>query len=724
MITLKNVSKYYKTEAGVSVGLYKANLELELGEFIAIVGESGSGKSTLLNVISGLDSYEEGEMLINNEPTSHYEIADWEQYRKTNVGFVFQNYNIIDSYTVLQNVMLALEFQGYPKDKMKSRALELIEQVGLTHRKNSKTARLSGGEKQRTVIARALAKDCPVIVCDEPTGNLDSESGAKIMKLLHDISKEKLVIVVSHNYDEVAPYATRRIKLHDGSIVEDAKLKPHDKVDKIIEPKTNQLSKWEVIKWSFKDLLTKPNRLLFLVMANLVVMLLFSINFGATQKTLNTFNFGETPFYSAHGPIDGQLLLSRHDRKELTDEEINKLVNNPSLVTYKTSSLYLLYNVSLELYHGEDVKYLRTFGVGDSTIFEKSKFLLSSGEAPSNINEIVLSQVYASNFDIGEEVIIKSSDSSFYSQFYKFPEIPVKVVGFSSAVSEIIYFHKDFFNKGNLGYNLFMISAVSAVSLTRDLVEKMPNELKIDGTGTIGANEIHINSYLYDDTLDGYMLADPYFEYYNVDADGITIVNNDDHYMPTISLEMAREIADVAASKKYQLLLNFKDQVDANKYKNSVDSSVYAVNVKYTPATTINKILAEIVTILAYIGIFIQVLFLYAILGLVIRNSMSTRKKDFAIFRSIGANQKEIGLLVIIQQVIISIISFVLLLVLLIIIGKFVPIIYIDLRFLYWYHYIILFMAFIFFSMWLGFRFNRRIFEITVVKNLSLEEEI
>ena len=191
MITLKNVSKYYKTEAGVSVGLYKANLELELGEFIAIVGESGSGKSTLLNVISGLDSYEEGEMLINNEPTSHYEIADWEQYRKTNVGFVFQNYNIIDSYTVLQNVMLALEFQGYPKDKMKSRALELIEQVGLTHRKNSKTARLSGGEKQRTVIARALAKDCPVIVCDEPTGNLDSESGAKIMKLLHDISKER-----------------------------------------------------------------------------------------------------------------------------------------------------------------------------------------------------------------------------------------------------------------------------------------------------------------------------------------------------------------------------------------------------------------------------------------------------------------------------------------------------------------------------------------------------
>ena len=125
---------------------------------------------------------------------------------------------------------------------MKSRALELIEQVGLTHRKNSKTARLSGGEKQRTVIARALAKDCPVIVCDEPTGNLDSESGAKIMKLLHDISKEKLVIVVSHNYDEVAPYATRRIKLHDGSIIEDAKLKPHDKVDKIIEPKTNQLS--------------------------------------------------------------------------------------------------------------------------------------------------------------------------------------------------------------------------------------------------------------------------------------------------------------------------------------------------------------------------------------------------------------------------------------------------------------------------------------------------
>ena len=164
MIKLINVSKYYKTEAGVSVGLVKANLEFKVGEFVAVVGESGSGKTTLLNVISGLDTYEDGEMYLFGEPTSHYEIEDLEKYRSTYVGFVFQNYNIIDSYTVIQNIVLALELQGYPKDKIRKRALELIERVGLTHRKNHKTAKLSGGEKQESLLQEHLQKTARLLL--------------------------------------------------------------------------------------------------------------------------------------------------------------------------------------------------------------------------------------------------------------------------------------------------------------------------------------------------------------------------------------------------------------------------------------------------------------------------------------------------------------------------------------------------------------------------------
>ena len=231
MLKLQNVSKYYSSNEVVALGLRKVNLEFELGEFVAVTGESGSGKSTLLNVISGLDSYEDGEMYVNGEETSYFSIEEWEAFRRQYIGFVFQSYNIIDSYSVLENVMIALTIQGYDKATRKERALKLIDQVGLSTHVHHKASKLSGGQKQRCVIARALAKDCPIIVADEPTGNLDSESSKNILSLLKEISKDKLVIVVTHNYDEVSAYATRKIRLFDGEVVEDKIIKKHDHVE-------------------------------------------------------------------------------------------------------------------------------------------------------------------------------------------------------------------------------------------------------------------------------------------------------------------------------------------------------------------------------------------------------------------------------------------------------------------------------------------------------------
>ena len=146
LIKLENISKYYKSGEGVSVGMQKVSLEFNIGEFVAVTGESGSGKSTLLNVISGLDTYEDGELYIQDEETSHFVIKDWENYRSKYIGFIFQSYNIIDSFTVYENVLLALEIQNYPKRQRKKRALELIERVGLTSHKNHKASKLSGGQ--------------------------------------------------------------------------------------------------------------------------------------------------------------------------------------------------------------------------------------------------------------------------------------------------------------------------------------------------------------------------------------------------------------------------------------------------------------------------------------------------------------------------------------------------------------------------------------------------
>lgn len=231
MIKLKNVSKFYYSKGVIASGLSKVNLSLDRGEFVAITGESGSGKSTLLNIIGGLDSYEEGEMYINGEETSHYTEKDFEDYRRKYIGNIFQNFNLVNSYTVYQNIELVLLLNGKNKKEVKNHVIDLIKKVDLYRFKNTKVSKLSGGQKQRVAIARALAKDTPILLADEPTGNLDSKSAQGIIRLLSEIAKDKLVIVVTHNYEQVEPYVTRKIKMHDGKVLEDKKIREKKKIE-------------------------------------------------------------------------------------------------------------------------------------------------------------------------------------------------------------------------------------------------------------------------------------------------------------------------------------------------------------------------------------------------------------------------------------------------------------------------------------------------------------
>lgn len=221
MIQLKNVSKYYYSKGMIASGITKVSLTFDLGEFVVITGESGSGKSTLLNVISGLDSYEEGEMYIDGKETSHYLASDFEEYRKKYIGNIFQNFNLVNSYTVYQNIELILLINGYSREEIRQRVPDIISKVGLEDYTKTKVSKLSGGQRQRVAIARALAKDTDIIVADEPTGNLDSVSAEGIVQLLRDIAHDKLVIVVTHNFVQFERYATRKIKMHDGKVIED-----------------------------------------------------------------------------------------------------------------------------------------------------------------------------------------------------------------------------------------------------------------------------------------------------------------------------------------------------------------------------------------------------------------------------------------------------------------------------------------------------------------------
>ena len=220
-IKLQNISKYYYSETAVTQALQGINLEFRMGEFVAITGESGSGKSTLLRIISGMDSFDDGELYVDGQPTFQYDEDDWEEYRRTKIGFVFQDYSLIGHYTAKENIVSALLIMGVPEKEAGDKAIHYLERVGLSAQRDQRASKLSSGQKQRLSIARALAKNTDIIVADEPTGNLDSETGAQIVKLLRDLSQDHLVIMVTHNYEQVEKYVTRKVRLHDGSLILD-----------------------------------------------------------------------------------------------------------------------------------------------------------------------------------------------------------------------------------------------------------------------------------------------------------------------------------------------------------------------------------------------------------------------------------------------------------------------------------------------------------------------
>lgn len=323
-LELKNIGKIYAGEGNVAVGIRGVNLSFEKGEFVAVTGESGSGKSTLLNVISSMDTYEEGEMLIEGEPTSHFTEPDREIYRERYISFIFQDYNILESFTVLQNVELALFNIEDPKLR-RERALELLRRVGLEKQLHQHGSQLSGGQKQRTVIARALAKDSPIILADEPTGNLDSESAKEIVALLKEVSRDRLVIVVTHSFEEVAAAATREIRVYNGAIREDYMIRqPEIPSEETREKQAESSGKSRSLENGLslgKALFTAKPRLslfiCFLFIIGALGLLLITSECAAIPKLL-----GKNTMFS---PMEGRLVVTRMDGEPMTDDEIEKL---------------------------------------------------------------------------------------------------------------------------------------------------------------------------------------------------------------------------------------------------------------------------------------------------------------------------------------------------------------------------------------------------------------
>ena len=285
MLEIKHIKKSYKTGDFVQKALNDVSIQFRQNEFVAILGPSGSGKTTLLNVLGGLDHYDSGDLIINGKSTKNFKAADWDAYRNNSVGFIFQSYNLIGHISIQDNVEMALTLSNVKKKERRKRAREVLKSVGLLEHAHKRPNQLSGGQMQRVAIARSLVNNPDIILADEPTGALDSNTSKQIMDLIQKIASDKLVIMVTHNQDLAYQYATRVIEVKDGKVVSDSNpLTKEEQEEEQYKLKKTKMSFMEALYLSFNNIMTKKGRTLITAFASSIgiigIALILSLSNG------------------------------------------------------------------------------------------------------------------------------------------------------------------------------------------------------------------------------------------------------------------------------------------------------------------------------------------------------------------------------------------------------------------------------------------------------------
>ena len=432
MLKLKNVSKFYYNKGVIASGFSKVNIEFDIGEFVVITGESGSGKSTLLNVISGLDSYEEGEMYIDGLETSHYGNCELDEYRKKYVSNIFQNFNLVNSYTVYQNVELVLLMNGYKRKEVKDKVCDLIEQVNLTKYKHTKVSKLSGGQKQRVAIARALAKETPIIVCDEPTANLDSKASKEVISILKKVSKNKLVIMVTHDFKSVENIATRVVKMHDGKIVSDKKLKDNEILDKveIKKQETKKIGILNIIRLGIRNTFNIVPKFILMFVVFLFVTASIITVYGTLKKSeYEAMKLGYNYYFS--DTSDTRIIIKKKDGTAINKDDLKtiKTLNNID----KVVEFDLLLDRYLWFDTCDDTGY---YLGGLIRSIDEFNGKLDYGRMPTNDNEVI---VLVNDYEYAFKDMVEDAVTKTYYLNGDINNLAINVVG-------VKYIDDDMFN--------------------------------------------------------------------------------------------------------------------------------------------------------------------------------------------------------------------------------------------------------------------------------------
>ena len=783
LLELKDLSKYYHTNDVITIGLRKINLGLDSGEFVAVVGESGSGKSTLMNVVSGMDTFEEGEMLYNEEETSCFTAYEWDKYRKDNISFIFQDYNLIESYTVLQNVEISL-IDKFPDRKLRrERALYLIEQVELTSHIKHKCTKLSGGQKQRVAIARALAKDAPIIIADEPTGNLDEVTGKSIIKLLDKISKDKLLIMVTHNFEDVQEYATRKIRLFDGSIIEDKVLRTRQKDVNII--KANDVKVKDNI---FKRIFRKNCNLLKVSLTNTFAtpkksIMLFSTVFISTILILIfvflAVNYILYPdLYTYFGDRRDTAVVYREDRSEFDNADIEKLKNIKGV----NDSMLYYYAYQQNLYSQkpvfEDGYNMNIFEILAMENFDRE--MVDYGRLPEKDNEIMLTYYMGIEPDlelIGTEVGFGFSiDGYNENEYYIDPNMPEEenlfvstftIVGFAISNNKLLAF----------------ITSEAVKQLSINYIEDYVYNLSFEARNQNGRSVFNTKyNVVFDDSIEigeavlVYRETDYHSRYYTYTDQMFYNIYNYILYNPEITAYITIEepkfndkfslkvttSTPIDNSDLYNLhyqgypvlIINPLDFVFNIDYYKRVNTAFVVLDLHYNPETTLNRLKDEGYKVIykydrqadqnyyAIIDAFTILAIGLGLLGLSILlvseiyfRIMRNKKKDYNILRSLGINSKDVTIISIFESLIIHLAVFVIIVIGCIIFYKMVlithnnkifdfiyallPLGFFNLRTVFLFT--VSFMIILSQSLYISYRFNNKMAKSSV-KKVSVEK--
>jgi ABC-type lipoprotein export system ATPase subunit len=736
MIKLVNVSKFYNSNDVIALGLRRVNLELNVNEFVAVVGESGSGKTTLLNVVTGIDTYEDGEMYVNGEETSYYSVSDMENYRKKYVAFVFQDYNLIDSYTVLQNVEAPLLLSGYPKEKIRERALELIRKVGLEDHVKHKATKLSGGQKQRVVIARALAKDCPIIAADEPTGNLDSESAKQIIKLLADISKDKLVIMVTHDFAQVEHHATRKIRIYDGEIVEDKEIIKTEKKDlPKLEDKEFKMDFMSLLKLSFRNLLAVPKKTFLMALVFSFFAVFIGLSYGGYIMVSNETSYSYSQHFQYTNP--DRLVVKRTDNQPLTAADLQELsdFNNVKMLIDKDYVLDV--NRIMSSVSG-NLNYMSISFMPIDYLDDDVNILY--GTLPVENNEILLAAnpeilEYESDL-IGEEITQAYDwypDLSYY-------EIVGVIDNEEITSNQRFYQNYAFVNEDNwedLG-RLLYLNNYGAVNLVIDNndIKIVEDRFVIDST--LADNEIKVSQNYYgyfcpspgvDCTVDGELTIEDYYvdESYDYTINIVDDIINDSIYVNQNTYDK------VFYDEVYQVSVITETGINVEGLMKTIarvrDGVNYKYKVVYPYDSNVSNQFEGIILFIQNIGMIFLIIITISgstlITYIIFKAIINTKLHDYAIFRTIGANQKVIKSFIYLENFYITVIAFVVFLIISIAIPNNLPeySLFQAFKVFTFDKYFVYFILLVIMSLIISRKYSNRIFSSSVSKTLKTDLE-